>query len=117
MLPSTYPVLDLQATPRFDGRGELSAEAHSAKVERDRLRLLADVSESIASHPDLNVLFHDLAQRLPQIVPFDYINVVLHDADRNVMRLRLLAAPVDSTIQPGAEFPVDESPEIGRAHV
>ncbi len=110
MLPSTYPVLDLQDAPRFDGRGDLSAEAHGAKAERDRLRLLAEVSESIASHPDLNELFHDLAQRLPQIVPFDYINVVLHDADRNVMRLRLLAAPVDSTIQPGAEFPVDESP-------
>ena len=48
--------------------------------ERDRLRLLAEVSESIASHPDLNELFHDLAQRLPRVVPFDYINLVLHDA-------------------------------------
>jgi formate hydrogenlyase transcriptional activator len=110
MLPSTYPVLDLQDAPRFDSHGRLSAEGHAAKAERDRLRLLAEVSESIASHPDLNELFHDLAQRLPRIVPFDYINVVLHDAARNVMRLRLLAAPVESTIKPGAEFPVDGSP-------
>src|SRR3990170_212813 len=110
MLPSTYPVLDLQDGPRFDGRGNLSGEVHRAKAERDRLRLLAEVSESIASHPDLNELFHDLAQRLPRIVPFDYINVVLHDAARNVMRLRLLASPVESTIKPGAEFPVDGSP-------
>src|SRR5688500_5475053 len=110
MLPSTYPVLDLHDAPRFDGRGNLSGEAYRAKAERDRLRLLAEVSESIASHPDLNELFHDLAQRLPRIVPFDYINVVLHDAASNVMRLHLLAAPVESTIKPGDEFPVDDSP-------
>ena len=78
--------------------------------ERDRLRLLAEVSESIASHPDLNELFRDLAQRLPRIVPFDYINLVLHDASRNVMRLHLLAVPDDTDFKPGMEFPIDESP-------
>jgi formate hydrogenlyase transcriptional activator len=99
MLPSTYSVLDLPNAPRlerFDGR--------------DRFRLLLEVSESIASHPVLNELFDDLAHRLPRIVPFDYINLVLHDADKNVMRLHLLSAPVESTIKPGAEFPVGESP-------
>jgi formate hydrogenlyase transcriptional activator len=78
--------------------------------ERDRLRLLLEVSESIASHRDLNELFRDLAHRLPRIVPFDYINLVLHDSTRDVMRLHLLAAPKDSTIKPGVETPVDESP-------
>jgi formate hydrogenlyase transcriptional activator len=100
----------LHEAPRFDGRGDLPAEAHSTKLESDRLRLLSEVSESIASHPDLNELFRDLAHRLPRVVPFDYINVVLHDAARNVMRLQLLAAPVESTIKQGEEFPVDESP-------
>jgi formate hydrogenlyase transcriptional activator len=90
MLPSTLSELELQ-----DGA---------------RLRLLAEVSESIASHRDLNELFRDLAQRLPRIVPFDYINLVLHDSVRNVMRLRLLVAPKESTIKPGAEFPIDASP-------
>ena len=78
--------------------------------ERDRLRLLLEVSESIASHRDLGELFHDLAQRLPRIVPFDYINLVLHDPTREVMRLHILAVPVPSTISPGLELPVDESP-------
>ena len=78
--------------------------------ERDRQRLLLEVSESIASHRDLNELFRDLAQRLPRIVPFDYINLVLHDASRHVMRLHLLAVPQDTTAKPGMEFPVDESP-------
>jgi formate hydrogenlyase transcriptional activator len=78
--------------------------------ERDRLRLLAEVSESIASHPDLNELFRDLAQRIPRIVPFDYISLVLHDPARNVMRLHLLAVPQETTFKPGMEFPIDDSP-------
>ena len=78
--------------------------------ERDRLRLLAEVSESIASHPDLNELFRDLVQRLPRFVPFDYINLVLHDASRHVMRLHLLVVPDQTDFKPGMEFPVDESP-------
>jgi formate hydrogenlyase transcriptional activator len=110
MLPSTFSELELQGGLTLDGGGGLSPEAPSANVERDRLRLLAEVSESIASHRDLNELFRDLAQRLPRIVPFDYINLVLHDAARNVMRLQLLIAPVDATIKPGTEFPVDGSP-------
>jgi formate hydrogenlyase transcriptional activator len=81
-----------------------------ASDERDRWRLLLEVSESIAAHRDLDRLFRDLAQRLPRIVPFDYINLVLHDNVENVMRLHILAAPDESTIKAGAKFPVDESP-------
>jgi formate hydrogenlyase transcriptional activator len=77
--------------------------------ERDRLRLLLQVSESIASHHDLEGLFRDLATRLPPVVPFDYINVLLHDASRDVMRLHVLVAPETSTVRPGLELPVDES--------
>ena len=78
--------------------------------ERDRWRLLLEVSESIAAHRDLDGLFRDLAHRLPRIVPFDYINLVLHDAVENDMRLHILAAPDESTIKAGARFPVDHSP-------
>ena len=78
--------------------------------ERDRLRLLLEVSETIASHRDLDMLFRDLAHRLPRLVPFDYINLILHDASSNVMRLHVLAAPDESTIKPGLESPVDDSP-------
>ncbi len=78
--------------------------------DRDRLRLLLEVSESIASHRDLDQLLRDLAQRLPHIVPFDYINVVLHESARDVMRLWLLVTSQPSTISPGLELPVDESP-------
>jgi formate hydrogenlyase transcriptional activator len=78
--------------------------------DRDRLRLLLEVSESIALYRDLGKLFHDFAQRLPHIVPFDYINVVLHEPTRDVMRLWLLVTSQPSTISPGLELPIDESP-------
>ena len=78
--------------------------------DRDRLRLLLEVSESIASHRELEELFRDLAQRLPTIVPFDFINAVLHDPARDVMRLWLLVTSKPTTFSPGLELPVDESP-------
>jgi formate hydrogenlyase transcriptional activator len=77
--------------------------------ERDRLRLLLQVSESIASHHELEGLFGDLAARLPPVVPFDYINVLLHDPAKDVMRVHILVAPETSTVRPGLELPVDES--------
>jgi formate hydrogenlyase transcriptional activator len=78
--------------------------------ERDRLRLLLEVSESIASYRDLRELFQELSRRLPQLVPFDFINLVLHDPERDVMRLQILTTAEPTSFQPGFETPVDESP-------
>lgn len=80
------------------------------RSERDRLRLLLEVSEAISSHRDLQELLRALATRLPSIVSFDFINLVLHDPTRNVMRLHLIAAPESATIRPGLELPVEGSP-------
>lgn len=80
--------------------------------DRDRLRLLLEVTESIALHYDVDRLLHDLAQRLPSIVPFDYINIVLHDPAKEVMRLRLLVTSIPVTIKQGLELPMEESPEV-----
>ena len=78
--------------------------------DRDRLRLLLEVTESIALHHDADRFLRDLAQRLPRLVPFDYINIVLHDPAKNVMRLRLLVTSIPATIEPGLELPIEESP-------
>ena len=77
--------------------------------DRDRLRLLLEVSESIASHRDLSELFHDLAGRLPRVFMFSYILVILHDPERNVMRLHILEAPRPGRIAPGVELPIEDS--------
>jgi formate hydrogenlyase transcriptional activator len=91
---------------------EARAESRREEIsqERDRLRLLLDVSESIASYRDLGELFQVLSQRLPRLVPFDFINLVLHDPARNVMRLQILTTDEPTTIKPGLETPVDDSP-------
>jgi formate hydrogenlyase transcriptional activator len=81
-----------------------------ASLSREQYRALLQVARTIAAHRDLDALFQDLAQRLPGIVPFDYINLVLHDPTRRVMRVHVLVAPEPSTIHPGMERPVDESP-------
>jgi len=72
---------------------------------------LLDVSQAILQHRDLNGLFRDLAARLRAIVPFDFLNLVLHDAATNTMRLHILEST--SGVEPHVpemEFPPDESP-------
>jgi formate hydrogenlyase transcriptional activator len=76
----------------------------------ERYRGLLEVSEVIASHCDLSELFQVLAARLGLIVDFDYMNVMLHDAERDVMRLRLFVTPKESHPRPGEEWAVAESP-------
>src|SRR5262245_37948424 len=81
-----------------------------ASFSREQYRVLLEVAEAIAAHRDLGQLFDDLAQRLPRIVPFDYINLVLHDPAREVMRVHILVSPDPGSIRVGMELPVDESP-------
>jgi formate hydrogenlyase transcriptional activator len=70
---------------------------------------LLAVSEAIVSNRDLGVLFHDLAERLCSVISFDCISVLLHDAERDVMRLHLWETPGESISRPGWEAPVEGS--------
>ena len=72
---------------------------------------LLDVSQAILQHRDLNGLFRDLSIRLHAIVHFDFLNLVLHDPDQNVMRLHILASAtgVEPDL-PALELPPEESP-------
>ena len=81
-----------------------------ATFSREQYRTLLQVAEAIAAHRDLGELFHDLAQRLPRTVPFDFINLVLHDPTRDMMRVHVLVVPEPGAIRPGMELGVDESP-------
>jgi formate hydrogenlyase transcriptional activator len=54
---------------------------------------LLEVTESIATHQDLPALFHDLQERLPRLVNFDTLWLVLHDPTRNLMRVHILETP------------------------
>jgi formate hydrogenlyase transcriptional activator len=71
---------------------------------------LLEVAEAIAQHRDLGELFHQLAERLHRVVKFEYLNLILHDPARNVMRLHILESEMPRKTRPGTEFPVGETP-------
>jgi formate hydrogenlyase transcriptional activator len=82
----------------------LPQQGNTLEWERDRLRLLLEVSESIASHRDVTVLIHDLSQRLPRLVPFDVIYLLLYDPVRDLMRLHAVVDPGLHKSCHGVEF-------------
>lgn len=83
-----------------------AGERPQHKPPASQHQALLEVSESIATHRDLPALFHDLKERLPHLVNFDTLWLVLHDATRNIMRVHILETPsrayvdfVERTIQ------------------
>ena len=76
----------------------------------ERYLALLEVSEAIAAHRELPALFHELAERLPGIVRFDFLSLVLHEPARNTMRLHILESREPSPTTPGSELPVNQSP-------
>jgi formate hydrogenlyase transcriptional activator len=74
----------------------------------DPYRALLAVSEAIVSHRELSALFHDLAGRLRQVVRFDYLTLVLHEAATNTMRMHVLE-PAEPT-EPAIVLPPEDDP-------
>ena len=62
-------------------------------ASEDRYRALLAVSGAIVAHRDLPALFHELASQLVQVVHFDALSLVLHDAATDTMRLHVLETP------------------------
>jgi formate hydrogenlyase transcriptional activator len=72
---------------------------------------LLDVSQAILQHRDLAELFRDLSNRLHAVLRFDFLNLILHDPTRNIMRIHILETTTGSTPDvPDLEYPLDASP-------
>jgi formate hydrogenlyase transcriptional activator len=72
---------------------------------------LLEVSQAILQHRDLAGLFRELSTRLHSILRFDFLNLVLHDAASNTMRLHILESTTGIALDvPQMEFPADDSP-------
>jgi formate hydrogenlyase transcriptional activator len=71
---------------------------------------LLAVSEAIVAHRDLSALVHDLAARLHQVVQFDGLALVLHEAASNTMRLHVLEASEPTPPQLVPALPVEDDP-------
>src|ERR1700745_1374507 len=77
---------------------------------RRQLEALLEVSEAIAQQRDLPALFHDLAVRPHPVIDFDFLRLVLHAAERNVMRLPAPETHLPSSKTAGGESTVEGNP-------
>lgn len=77
---------------------------------RGQLEALLRVSEAIAQRRDLSALFRDLASCLRDVVEFDFLALVLHDPERQVMRLHVLETRFPGNKPARSEYPVDRAP-------
>lgn len=71
---------------------------------------LSEMCRSIATQRDLREIFTGLSESISQLVPFHYVSVVLHVAERDSMRLQVLHGDGANPDWVGQEFPVHESP-------
>src|SRR5881296_3627149 len=82
---------------------------HRACAPGDLHRILLDVSHATASHRDLQSLLDDLAGLLRRVARFDRLAIVLHDPERDLMRLHTIVS-LEPTLTTDLELPVSESP-------
>ena len=89
--------------------GDLERDGQELSAGQQYRTLLA-VSAAIVAHRDLGALFHELADRLRQVVHFDYLGCTLHDATSNTLRLHVLEStdPISVPVYP--PFSVEEDP-------
>jgi formate hydrogenlyase transcriptional activator len=94
------------------GKSELKEVPFLGKPEpaAKKYEILLEVTGSIVSRMDLSELFRELLENLKQLGKFDFLNLVLHDPVRDVMRLNVLQALMPVTIPMSMEVPVGESP-------
>jgi formate hydrogenlyase transcriptional activator len=87
-----------------------TARAQDEGSVQELSSLLPEICHAIAAHDNLGDLFHALAKCLRPIVAFNFLSVVLHDPDREVMRMYVLEGEVSSSIlRTGMEFPMEDS--------
>jgi formate hydrogenlyase transcriptional activator len=72
-------------------------------------RALLEVSEAISAHHDLKALFKELGKRLPSVVPFEFIGLILHDPLRDMMRIHVIATDRTEPVPDGLELTMEES--------
>ncbi|TMA48435.1 MAG: GAF domain-containing protein [Deltaproteobacteria bacterium] len=81
---------------------------HRACAPGNLHRMLLDVSHATASHRDLKSLLGDLAGLLRRVARFDRLALVLHDPERDRMRLHTIVS-LEPTFTRDLELPVPES--------
>jgi formate hydrogenlyase transcriptional activator len=86
---------------------EQELPSQHAELIQSQHQALLEISQAIASHQDLAQLFHDLTPRLHLVVQFDFVNLILHEPARNVMRSHVLECPDPDYACPSQECPME----------
>jgi len=81
-----------------------SADSHTQKY-----RALLDLSKAMVVHRDVPELLRALASHLAQVVCFDRLALMLHDAEKNVMRVEAMESDGVQGVPRGTEWPVETS--------
>lgn len=83
--------------------------------ERDRLRLLLEVNNTIVSALDLRQLLSAVSASLRRLMPHEYASLSLYDPETNRLQIHALDFPVSKgLLTEGLSIPVEGSP-TGRA--
>jgi formate hydrogenlyase transcriptional activator len=77
---------------------------------RDPFHTLIGVAESVTHHHDTSALLKEVASRLSDSVPFDFLGVVLHDPPAGVLRLTVLSSSEPGQLHTGPDVTPIESP-------
>jgi formate hydrogenlyase transcriptional activator len=80
------------------------------QLRLEQYRALLQVAEAVAVNRHLPELIRDLSVRLKEAVPFDYISLILHDPEKDVLRLQTLETGLQISITTGFEMSIDDSP-------
>jgi len=75
-----------------------------------KLKALAEMCHAIAAHRDLSRVFAVLSPHISQLLPSHYVSVVLHDEQRDAMRLHVLHSSESAPGWVGQDFEIDDSP-------
>src|SRR5579884_495 len=71
---------------------------------------LLAVAEAIVTHRDLQALLQDLAGRLCEVVRFDFVALVRHDAENNLMHRHVCDHTGPLLAEPPTTFAVEDAP-------
>jgi formate hydrogenlyase transcriptional activator len=90
-----------------------AAQSYQAQLarERDRLRLLLDVNEAIASKVSKKELFAAISASLRRLLNIDYTSIAVYEAKTSRLRVYALDFPDDqAVVLEGAQIPLDGTP-------
>ncbi len=86
---------------------DLSFEHREAELLQGQYQALLEISEAIAAHREVDVLFRDLPRRLHGVVEFDFANLILHEPARGKMKSHVLETPNPAYACPDGECPME----------